>query len=68
MRAFGGATLRVHGFPAHEALCQRMPAALEAELNGPDLRVSVEPGACALRGDPHCDYRASWRTTEPGEP
>jgi hypothetical protein len=61
-----GARLRILGFPAYRAICQRIAGSLEGLLGGAALHVTVDKSACVLSGDPCCEYTLHFAA--PGPP
>jgi hypothetical protein len=59
-----GATVRIHAFPTHRVLCQRIAGSLEGQQG--DFAATAEEKACVLHGDPHCEFRVTWRSAPRG--
>ena len=55
----GGAEtrMRIRGFPAHAALCQRILGSLEGIYAAAQRPAQVDKPACVLEGQPYCEFR-----------
>jgi len=54
------ARVRIFGFPASEALCERRVGAWAAMASSPTLIASAEELVCARDGSPFCEVRVTW--------
>jgi hypothetical protein len=49
--------MRIRGFPAHAALCQRILGSLEGIYAAAERPAQVDKPACVLAGQPYCEFR-----------
>ncbi len=55
--AGAGTRIRIRGFPAHAALCQRILGSLEGIYAAAQRPARVDKPACVLAGQPYCEFR-----------
>src|SRR5262249_41381566 len=52
--------VRLHGFPATRALCQRVRGSWESLLGTDELPARMTQTACVVDGSPYCEFHVVW--------